>query len=170
MNSLPEYVDINEGCVEITPELWDKIKSLYLLVYRGPNADLELENSLEGYKVLSKNGKVQPGRYVRYMSRGIIGTELRTGGWVTKCTSKTVYLEDGRRQWQVQRCDVYVFVKDDDHNTDMKYRNSLSNAAAAVSNKFQMVEPQAHVQAPPPVQNHQRAETPKRISTIARFV
>lgn len=96
--------------VDITDELWDRILRLYLLTYRGPTADAELKQELQNYQVLRRDAKLQPGCYVRYMARGIAGNELRRGGYVVKCTSKTVHLQNGRRQWQVSRYSNYIFV------------------------------------------------------------
>lgn len=99
-----------DACVPITDDLWQQILGLYLKVYRGPTADIDLKQELDNYKVLKRDGNVRAGAYVRYMARGVIGSELRRGGTVAKCTTKTVRLQDGRRQWTILRRDNYIFV------------------------------------------------------------
>lgn len=107
-------VDISTGCVDITDEIWERILRLYLRTYRGPHADTELKKELEGYQVLIKDAIIAPGQYVRYMPRGIVDSELRRGGWVVKCNTKSIHLQDGRRAWRVSRLDNYIFVRNDD--------------------------------------------------------
>lgn len=106
----------NDCCVPITEELWDRILRLYLRTYRGPTADADLKRELADYSALKRdpNAKVEPGRYVRYLSRGIVESELRRGGYVVKCTSKSVHLQDGRRHWRVSRTDNFIFVRNED--------------------------------------------------------
>ena len=110
-----EEVEITDGCADITEDIWDRILKLYLRTYRGPNAANELKRELVEYKVLIKNAIVAPGRYVRYMHRGIIDTDLRRGGWVVKCNTKSIYLRDGRRTWIVSRLDNYIFVRNEEN-------------------------------------------------------
>jgi hypothetical protein len=106
--------DDDDDCVEINDTLWHRILSLYLTTYRGPTADQDLKVELRDYKVLKKNGMVAVGKYVRYMSRGVIDCELRRGGYVVKCSSKSVQLQDARRQrtWRVSRAENYIFVRE----------------------------------------------------------
>jgi hypothetical protein len=119
MQTLPpqhQQVIINDCCVPITDELWERILRLYLRTYRGPTADADLKRELVDYSVLKRdpNAKVDAGRYVRYLSRGIVESELRRGGYVVKCTSKSVHLQDGRRHWRVSRTDNFIFVRNED--------------------------------------------------------
>ena len=102
------------ACVPMTQEHWKLILKMYLRTYRGPHADQLLRKELEGYQVLRRCGQIGKGRYIRYMSRGIIDVHLRRGGWVVKCNTKTILVKDGRRQWRVNRMDNFVFVRDQD--------------------------------------------------------
>ena len=100
------------GILPLTPEVWDKFLPLYLMTYRGPNDELELRTQLEGYYVLTKTGRVAAGRYVRYMPKSIVDMNLKRGGYVAKCNSKTIRLQDGRRVWQIPRTEHFIFVRD----------------------------------------------------------
>lgn len=119
-------VDEVNSCVDLTDELWDRVLGLYLKVYRGPNAAQELQDKLKGYQVLTRQGILSPGRYVRYLPRGILG-ELRRGGWVQKCNSKTIRLRDasGRRIWRVSRAENYVFVLKEDQNIQRFHKSRI---------------------------------------------
>lgn len=98
------------GCIPLTAPVWEKILKHYSVVYRGPNAEAMLRRELDGYMVLTRSGRVNAGRFVRYMRKGFMDNELKRGGYVVKCNSKTLYLEDGRRQWRVSRNDNFIFV------------------------------------------------------------
>ncbi len=106
----PLFLNNDNSCVEITDDLWDKILFLYLKMYRGPTADQDLKRELQDYKVLRKDAKIAPGSYVRYMSRGVIASDLKRGGYVVKCSLKTITLQSGKRLWHVSRLENYIFV------------------------------------------------------------
>ena len=99
------------GCLPLSDAIWEQILKHYNLVYRGPNAEQLLRDQLEGYEVLTRTGKVAPGSFIRYMCKGIVDVELRRGGHVDKCNSKTIQVQDGRRRWRVSRSENYVFVR-----------------------------------------------------------
>jgi len=63
--------------------------------------------------VLRKTGSIAKGRYVRYLPRGLIDADLKRGGWVLKCNSTSVHLQDGRRHWRVLRRDCFIFVRNE---------------------------------------------------------
>jgi hypothetical protein len=114
------------GSVPITEVAWEQLLRNYRLVYRGPRAEEELREQLQGFEVLTKTGKAAPGTFIRYMRRGVIDTDLRRGGFVDKCNSKTIQVQDGRRRWRVSRQDNYIFVKvSDDAPTGPKRRNRI---------------------------------------------
>lgn len=119
MSSSEEYepeireiiIEQTYGCIPLSEAVWAQILKYYNLVYRGPRAEEILREQLEGYEVLTKPGKIAPGSYIRYMRRGIVDSDLRRGGYVDKCNSKTIRVQDGRRRWRVSRQDNYVFVR-----------------------------------------------------------
>jgi hypothetical protein len=124
----PPKVDpyLTEGVVPITQAHWDVILKLYLRTYRGPNAVQDLKMQLEDYKVLRQSGHVGKGRYVRYLPRGLVDVDLKRGGWVVKCNSTSVHLQDGRRQWRVLRREHFIFVRDE-HATEPVNRHHRKN-------------------------------------------
>jgi hypothetical protein len=164
---LPPVI-VEESCVNITDDLWERILHLYLRTYRGPNADVELKNELADYKVLKKdpNAKIEPGRYIRYMSRGIIDSELRRGGYVVKCSSKSVHLQDGRRHWRVSRIENYIFVRNEDAPI---YRKTMIRLLAEEAIRRDNEKKQPLAGAPVPVQAPQDPEPP-RIKLRAQFL
>jgi len=103
----------DQGIVPITEEHWKHILLNYMRTYRGPNADSKLKHELRDYMVLSRNGHVMPGHYIRYLSRGIVDVELRRGGIVAKCNSKTIYIQRTgmQKQIRVSREDNFIFVR-----------------------------------------------------------
>lgn len=106
--------NVTEGVVPISDEHWEVILKLYLRTYRGPHAEEELKEQLADYGVLRTVGSVARGRYVRYLPRGLVDVNLKRGGWVIKCSGKSVTLQDRRRQWRVLRKDNFIFVRDED--------------------------------------------------------
>jgi hypothetical protein len=100
------------GFTPITKEIWDKILRHYLITYRGPNDEANIRRELDGFFVLTRTGRVAPGRFVRYMRKGILDNDLRRGGYVKRCHENTIRLQDGRREWSISRNDNYIFVGD----------------------------------------------------------
>lgn len=98
------------GIIPMTETVWQQILKYYLITYRGPNDEQHVRDELRGYHVLTRTGRVNVGRYVRYMRKGLIDNELRRGGYVVKCTTKTIYLENGGRRWRISRAENYIFV------------------------------------------------------------
>ncbi len=174
-----EEVDISNGCVDITDDLWQRILRLYLRTYRGPNAESDLKRELVGYKVLIRDATVDPGRYVRYLPRGIVDSELRRGGWVVKCNTKSIHLQDGRRQWRVSRLDNYIFVRDAADDQTGLIRNNKPSLLRLLAEEAirkddtvrslpRSLPPRTSV---PPVTPRTPvvAESPPRIKIVARF-
>lgn len=107
--------DEDNGILTINEDMWKRILGLYLITYRGPNADRDLKLQLSNYKVLRRNNAtVEKGRFVRYLPKGIVDSDLRPGGWVVNCNNKCVLLRRGDRQWRVSRGDNFIFVRDAD--------------------------------------------------------
>jgi hypothetical protein len=98
------------GIVPMTEAVWNQILKYYLITYRGPNDEEHIRQELKGYHVLTRTGRVNVGRYVRYLRRGLIDNDLRRGGYVVKCNSKTLTLENGTRRWKISRAENYIFV------------------------------------------------------------
>lgn len=106
--------------VDISEDMWKKILKLYLITYRGADADTELRAELQNYKVLPRyNASVDRGRFVRYLPKGIVDASLRAGGWVESCNGKCVHLRYGERKWRISRADNFVFVRDEDAPDDV---------------------------------------------------
>lgn len=99
------------GCIPLSDGAWNQILRTFRMVYRPADAEERLREELEGYHVLTKTGKVAVGSFVRYMRKGIIDVGLRRGGYVDKCNSKTIQLQDGHRRWRVSRADNFIFVR-----------------------------------------------------------
>ena len=99
------------GCVPLSDGAWEQILRTFRMVYRPADAEERLREELEGYHVLTKSGKVAVGSFVRYMRKGLIDVGLRRGGYVDKCNSKTIQLQDGHRRWRVSRADNFIFVR-----------------------------------------------------------
>ena len=119
---------ITEGLVPISEAHWNVILKLYLRTYRGPNAVADLKSQLQDYQVLRKTGHVGKGRYVRYLPRGLVDVDLKRGGWVVKCNTSSVHLQDGRRQWRVLRRDNFIFIRSEDgaqHNARYQRKGIL---------------------------------------------
>jgi len=108
--------NVSDGLVPISDAHWKIILKLYLRTYRGPHAVEDLKAQLEGYQVLRQSGHVGKGRYVRYLPRGLVDVDLKRGGWVVKCNSTSLHLQDGRRQWRVLRRDNFIFVREQDES------------------------------------------------------
>jgi len=166
MQTLPPSVT-TDSCVPITDELWDRILRLYLRTYRGPSADVDLKRELADYSALKRdpNAKIEPGRYVRYLSRGIVESELRRGGYVVKCTSKSVHLQDGRRQWRVSRNDNFIFVRNEDAPM---YRKTMIRLLAEEAIRKDNDKKQLHY--PPPPADPADAADPPRTKLKGNFL
>lgn len=120
----PKYdPTVTTGVVPISDAHWEVILKLYLRTYRGPNATEDLKYQLEEYQVLRSVGSVARGRYVRYLPKGLVDVNLKRGGWVVKCNSKSIHLQDGRRQWRVLRRDNFIFVRNEDASDASSARN-----------------------------------------------
>jgi len=120
--SEPKQNDIKEtsGLIAISDAHWQVITKLYLRTYRGPNAVEDLKDQLKNYQALRKIGHIARGRYVRYLPRGLVDVNLKRGGWVVKCNSTSVHLEDGYRRWSVPRRDNFIFVRDDEAGLEQR--------------------------------------------------
>ena len=146
---------ITEGVTPITEEHWKIILKLYLRTYRGPNAVEDLKSQLQDYQVLRKSGHVGRGRYVRYLQRGLVDVDLKRGGWVVKCNSTSIHLQDGRRQWRVLRRDNFVFVRNVDAKTGgaSYYRKGIIRMLAEEAlwqDNRSNAQSEPAVQSPPP--------------------
>lgn len=108
------------GCIPMTEQVWEQILRLYLVTYRGPDDEQYIRRELDGYLVLTRTGRVNVGRFVRYMRKGILDNELKRGGYVVRCNSKTLHLENGRRRWSVSRAENYIFIGSDIRKTDKR--------------------------------------------------
>ena len=83
------------GFTPITKEIWDKILRHYLITYRGPNDEANIRRELDGFFVLTRTGRVAPGRFVRYMRKGILDNDLRR--WICQTMSRE---HDTSPRWQ----------------------------------------------------------------------
>ena len=99
--------------VKLNEAVWKEVLRFYLAQFKGPDAEKALREALHNYVVLRRSGTVPPGTYVRYMRKGLLNNHLHRGGWVQKCTSKSIQLVAGQhrsREWSIRRNDHFVFV------------------------------------------------------------
>lgn len=111
-------------------DVWDEVLTYYFATYRGDEKVLEnkLRRELEGYDYAIPSKPIKKHKFVRYMKRTMASPVLEKGGFVEKCTDKSVHLYYGDKKWKIEKSQYFMFLyKYDDiiPETNSKDKNKI---------------------------------------------